>query len=143
MIRVIDASVAVKWFVEEARSAAARKVLGSDRLIIAPDLIIPETCNAVWKKIRRGDISREQGEAAMGALPLSFDRLAPSAPLAARALELAQRFDHPAYDCFYVALAEAESAVLVTDDDRVVKLARKARLERSVVALATFGSRSK
>jgi predicted nucleic acid-binding protein len=56
----------------------------------APDLIIPETCNTAWKKVRRGDISREQGEAMVRALPLSFDRLAPTAvgarPRAVRAL---------------------------------------------------------
>jgi len=143
MTWVIDASVAVKWFVEEARSAAARNVLASDQPIVAPDLIIPEACNTAWKKIRRGDISREQGEAMMGALPMSFDRLAPCAPLSARALELAQRLDHPAYDCFYLALAEAESAVLVTDDERLIKLARRARLGKSVAPLAGFEGQSK
>lgn len=143
MTWVVDASVAVKWFVEEVRSAAARKVLASGQPIIAPDLIIPETCNTAWKKLRRGEITREQGEAMMGALPLSFDRLAPTAPLSARALELARRFDHAAYDCFYVALAEAESAVLVTDDDGVIQSARRARLGKSVAALASFERRSK
>ena len=79
----------------------------------------------------------------MGALPLSFDRLAPTAPLSARALVLAQRFDHAAYDCFYIALAEAESAVLVTDDEGVIQLARRARLGKSVAPLASFERRSK
>ena len=44
MTWVVDASVAVKWFVDEVRSAEARAVLASGRQIIAPDLIIPETC---------------------------------------------------------------------------------------------------
>lgn len=143
MTWVVDASVAVKWFVDEARSAAARAVLASGDPIIAPDLIIPETCNTAWKKVRRGDIPREQAEAMVRALPLSFDRLAPTAPLSERALELAQRFDHPAYDCFYVALAESESAVLVTDDDRLVQLCKQARLAKWVKTLSTFETRSK
>ena len=42
---------------------------------------IPEACNAAWKKLRRGDISRVQGEAVMAALASTFDRLAPAAPL--------------------------------------------------------------
>ena len=143
MTWVVDASVAVKWFVNEVRSAEARAVLASGQQIIAPDLIIPETCNAAWKKLTRGDISWEQGEAMVRALPLSFDRLAPTAPLSERALELAQRFDHPAYDCFYVALAESESAVLVTDDDQVIRLGKRARLGKWMKALATFDSGSK
>lgn len=143
MTWVVDASVAVKWFVDEVRSAEARAVLASGQQIIAPDLIIAETCNTAWKKVRRGDISREQGEAMVRALPSSFDRLAPTAPLSERALELAQRFDHPAYDCFYVALAESESAVLVTDDDKLIRLGKQARLGKWMKALATFESRSK
>ena len=143
MTWVVDASVAVKWFVDEARSPEARALLASGQQIIAPDLIIAETCNTAWKKVRRGDISREQGEAMVRALPLSFDRLAPTAPLSERALELAQRFDHPAYDCFYLALAESESAVLVTDDDKLILLAKQARLGKWMKALVTFASRSK
>jgi len=143
MTWVVDASVAVKWFVDEVRSAEARAVLASGQPIIAPDLIIPETCNTAWKKVRRGDIPSEQGEAMVRALPLSFDRIAPTAPLSGRAMELAQRFDHPAYDCFYLALAESESAVLVTDDDRLIRLGKQARLGKWMKALATFESRSK
>ena len=143
MTWVVDASVAVKWFVEEARSDAARNVLASGQPVIAPDLIVPESCNTAWKKIRRGDISPEQGQALISSLPLSLDRIVPTAPLCARALELAQRFDHPAYDCFYLALAESEGAILVTDDDQLFKLGRKAGLSKSVAALAPFGKRSR
>jgi len=143
MTWVVDASVAVKWFVDEVRSAEARAVLASGQPIIAPDLIIPETCNTAWKKVRRGDIPPGQGEAMVRALPLLFDRIAPTAPLSGRAMELAQRFDHPAYDCFYLALAESESAVLVTDDDRLIRLGKQARLGKWMKALATFEIRSK
>lgn len=138
MTWVVDASVAVKWFVDEPRSAEARAVLASGQPIIAPDLIIAETCNTAWKKIRRGDISPEQGEAMVRALRLSFDRLAPAAPLSERALGLARRFDHPAYDCFYLALAELESAVLVSDDDKLIRLGKQARLGKWMKALASF-----
>jgi predicted nucleic acid-binding protein len=72
----------------------------------------------------------------------NFDRLAPTAPLSERALELAQRFNHPAYDCFYVALAEAESAVLVTDDDELIRLGKQARLAKWMKSLAKFESGS-
>ena len=143
MTWVVDASVAVKWFVDEVRSAEARAVLASGQPVIAPDLIIPETCNTAWKKVRRGDISLEQGEAMVRALPLSFDRLAATAPLSERALDLARRFDHPAYDCFYVALAESESAVLVTDDDKLIRLGKQARLGKWMKSLSTFATGSK
>lgn len=143
MTWVVDASVAVKWFVGEQRSTAARKVLETGQTIIAPDLIVPEISNTAWKKAKRGDISREQAEAMVHALPLTFDRLVPTAPLSSRALDLAMRFEHPAYDCFYVALAEDASAPLVTDDARVIELARKAGLGKLVKALSAFERRPK
>lgn len=109
---------------------AARTVLASAEPIIAPDLIVPEVCNTAWKKAQRGEISWAQAEALVQALPLSFEKLVETAPLAPRALELARQFDHPAYDCFYLALADSVSATLVTDDARAVELARAARRRR-------------
>jgi predicted nucleic acid-binding protein len=43
---------------------------------------------------------------------------------------LAQRLDHPVYDCFYVALAQRERARLLTFDERLVKKLTSASLER-------------
>lgn len=143
MTWVVDASVAFKWFVEEQRSKAARAVLESGQPVIAPDLIIPESSNTAWKKARRGEISHEQAEAMVQALPLSFDRLVATAPLSPRALQLSLRFGHPTYDCFYIALVEDASAPLVTDDQRVIELAKKAGLGKLVKALAAFERRSK
>jgi len=143
MTWVVDASVAVKWFVDERGSEAARAVLESGQPIIAPDLIVPECGNTAWKKARQGEISEMHAEALVRALPLSFDRLAAAAPLSSRALQLALRFNHPAYDCFYVALAEEASATLVTDDRKVVDLAKKAGLGKLVKSLAAFERRAK
>jgi predicted nucleic acid-binding protein len=141
MSLVVDASVAIKWFVEEVRSDAARAVLDSGEPLIAPDLVVPEVCNAAWKKVRRGEISHEHGAAVVRALPISFDRLFATAELAPRAFSLGHRFDHPPYDCFYIALAEVESATLVTDDARVLALAGKAGLKGRARPLAHFEPR--
>ena len=46
MTLVVDANVAIKWFVEESRSDAARAVLASGEPLVAPDLVVPEVCNA-------------------------------------------------------------------------------------------------
>jgi hypothetical protein len=83
---VVDASVAIKWFVEENRSDAARAVLTSGELLVAPDLVVPEACNVAWKKVKRREISEEQGAAVARVLPVSFDRLTPTAELAPRAI---------------------------------------------------------
>ncbi|MEW5709886.1 MAG: type II toxin-antitoxin system VapC family toxin [Pseudomonadota bacterium] len=100
--------------------------------------MVAEVCNTTWKKARRGEISWAQAEALVQALPLSFEKLVETAPLAPGALELARQFDRPAYDCSYLALADSASATLVTDDTRVVELARAARRSKLVKTLAAL-----
>lgn len=93
--------------------------------------------------MKLGDTLRAQAAAMVQALPTSIDRVVPTASLASRALEFATRFDHPAWDGFYVALAEDASAPLATDDARVIEAANKAGLGKLVRALASRKRRSK
>ena len=109
---VVDASVAVKWFVLEANSEHARRLLASDATLVAPDLIVAETANVMWKRQRVGGITPEQATEAVAALPLIFAELLPSAHLVARAAAIARALDHPVYDCFYLAAAEDLAAEL-------------------------------
>jgi predicted nucleic acid-binding protein len=120
VIRVVDALVALKWFIEEDGSAQATGLLRSGDALIAPDLIVPEVCNAAWKALRVGLIHPSQQSAIAARLPSILDELAPTAPLAPRASALAQTLDHPAYGCFYLALAEQQAATLVTADRRLL-----------------------
>ena len=118
MTFVIDACVALKWFVEEAGSAQAAALLTGPDLLIAPDLIVAEVANAGLKAVRAGTMLPAQHDHAAARLPLAFDDLAPLAALAQRAAALSRLLDHPAYDCFYLALAEERAATLVTADQR-------------------------
>lgn len=55
---VIDASIAVKWVVEEEGTIEALALRGAAKLI-APDLLIAECANILWKKVRRGELLPE------------------------------------------------------------------------------------
>ena len=121
MIAVIDASVALKWFIEEDGSAQAAALLTGPHTLIAPDLIIAEVANAGWKAVRSGGMTRDQHDHAAARLPLAFDSLVPLAPLAPRAVAIARDLDHPVYDFFYLTLAEARQATLVTADGRLLR----------------------
>ena len=59
---VLDASILVKWFVPEVNSAAARKWLDASHDYIAPELIFPEAGNALWKKVRKGELTAEEAQ---------------------------------------------------------------------------------
>jgi len=122
---VVDASVACKWFIAEANTADAEALLVGGSLLLAPDLIVPEVCNVACLKLRRGEIASDQAAAMVDGLPDLFDELVPSVQLAGRAFAIASTLAHPAYDCFYLALAELRGMRLVTADRRLLgRLAR-------------------
>ncbi|MEO8383259.1 MAG: type II toxin-antitoxin system VapC family toxin [Acidobacteriota bacterium] len=73
---VVDASVAAKWFLPEIHSDAAARLLDPTIALYAPDLIVPEFGNILWKKIRRAEITpveaggwRSEGDTAVRRWP--------------------------------------------------------------------------
>jgi predicted nucleic acid-binding protein len=116
---VIDASVAAKWFIVEPGARAARELVHSGNVLIAPELIIAEVLNVAWKRLIRNGLEWDQLAGVSDALPKLFMELWPTVWLANRAFEIAAELRHPVNDCFYLALAEREEATLVTADQRL------------------------
>ena len=119
MALIVDASVAIKWFIDEPGSEVARRLWRDEPDRLAPDLLVSEVCNAAWRKVRLGESHPVQAKQIADRLRRGVLALRPTAPLASRALELALALDHPVYDCFYLALAEVEQVGLVTADRRL------------------------
>ena len=132
MTLVVDASVALKWFVGEAGSDRAVALLDGDEPLIAPDLVVAEVCNAAWKSLRRREIDEAQFAEVATDVAQAFQRLVPLERLVRRAAALARELDHPVYDCFYLALSESEGAALVTADRRLLAACRGTRFARRV-----------
>lgn len=131
MTTIVDASVAVKWVVEEEGSAEAAAIAEHD--LRAPELLLTECANALWAKARRGELTGDQVRervAALQAAPLFF---VSQAELIAEAVDLALEIGHPVYDCLYLALAIRDDAVLVTADGRLLRIVRSHRRLRPFV----------
>jgi predicted nucleic acid-binding protein len=122
---IIDASVAIKWVVAEPGSDAAAALLGTGPLR-APDLLLVECANVLWKKQRRGELTADLAGLAARLLLQADVELLPSRPLIERALGLAVQLDHPVYDCLYLAAAVAGGQPLVTADALLVTRGRAA-----------------
>ncbi len=120
---VVDASVAIKWVVDETGSAEAAALLDG-RTLHAPPLLFVEVANAFWVMARRGAITRAGAADALDLLrraPL----VASNEDLVSEALRLAQMLDHPVYDCVYLALALLREVPVVTADRRFVAAAAR------------------
>lgn len=117
---VIDASVAVKWVVEESGTAEALYLL-EHAALSAPDLLVAECANILWKKVKRGELTEEEAGLAAQLLQRADLDILPTRPLMSRALDLAIALDHAAYDCLYLALAVESDWRFVTADERFVR----------------------
>ena len=115
---VIDASIAIKWVAPERLSEQAIALLDGPKLV-APDLLIAECANILWKKVMRGEMDRETAVVAAQAIGQVDVELVPSRSFLAAALKLAIELSHPAYDCLYLALALACDARFITADERL------------------------
>ena len=115
---VIDASVAIKWLLPEDGSEFALSILEQGFSLAAPDLIVSEIGNVLWKKSRTGKISPQTSVRLLTEFQNLSMRIISSAKIATIALGIAQRYDRSYYDSLYLALAETLEAPLVTADQK-------------------------
>lgn len=116
MTIVVDASVALKWVLEEPGSDAAEELLEKD--LAAPSLWLLEAANALWRRTVRGELTpaeaterlTELTKAPVASVPLEQDL--------PEAMSLSVQLNHPVYDCLYLALARRLETYVVTADTR-------------------------
>ena len=130
---VLDASVVVKWFIPERHSEAARRLLGQPDEYVAPDLLFAEAANAVWKKVRRGELDGRAAAALVSDICRSAVEAVPSRALAADAYAIAAATGRTVYDGLYLALAARLKTRLVTADERLFNALRSHRVFGTVV----------
>ncbi|OYX12161.1 MAG: hypothetical protein B7Z15_10425 [Rhizobiales bacterium 32-66-8] len=118
---IVDASVAVKWFVPEDESNEAERLFEKTVRLFAPTIILGEVANALWKVVRRGDMPREAGLEAVGELPGYFNLLFDTDTVLSAAFDMACDLDHPIYDCLYVESARRFDMPLLTADVRLIR----------------------
>jgi len=118
---VIDASIAIKWVVEEDGTASALGLRQGNRFV-APELLTVECANILWKKVQRGELSRDEAKLAANLLERSDIELFGMRGLLTKATELATEIGHPAYDCMYICLAASRNWRFVTADERLIRV---------------------
>jgi predicted nucleic acid-binding protein len=120
---VVDASVVIKWFVPEIHSDAARRLLEKSTHYLAPDLVFAEVGNAIWKKVRRGELTPRQGRELAADVSNVAVESVPARGLVEDACGIAIATGLTVYDAMYVALAVRLETWLITADERLVRTA--------------------
>jgi predicted nucleic acid-binding protein len=120
----VDASVAIKWFVSEEFSDEAAAWLEDGPDLYVPELFFAEVPNVLWKKVTRGQVDEEDARIAHRSLrDIAFHGVS-NQSVAEAAFDLALTLGRSAYDCFYLAVARAFEAPLVTADRRLAVAVR-------------------
>ena len=120
---VIDASVLIKWFVNEIESESAIAIrdnyIKGQSNLIAPNLILYEVLNAL-KYIKLHN--QEEIERIFDTLVnygIEFNSL--DKELAGKSIEIAMKSELSLYDSTYVALAKIKDGILITADEKLLK----------------------
>ena len=125
---VVDASLAVKWLVEEDDSDKAHAALHSwvaqGIARIAPHLMPFEVANALHRRVLRGELTVDDSIRMIARLLESRLALHQPPDLHVRALQLASQLNqNAAYDAHCLALAESLGCELWTADERFYRAA--------------------
>jgi predicted nucleic acid-binding protein len=119
---VVDASVALKWVLDEPETGRALALIGAEPLL-APEFLDLECANVLARDVRRGLISAPNATEALASIAAVPMRRAALPAHVAAAHAIAVELQQSVYDSLYLALALAERAVLVTADGRFARAA--------------------
>lgn len=109
----------------ESGSEIARRLVYGAGAVLAPSHIQAECVNAVWKYVHRGLLPAASTRDVLEDLQSIPLRLRPLRKLTADAFALALEYDHPVYDCYYLACAIQNDCALATADERLYELAQR------------------
>ena len=139
---VADASVVCKlYFTEEEDASSARALVERNAgILMAPDLLLVEVGDSVFRRVRDGKMSRAEGDIAMSDLRARFYRLVSMSELMDSAWETAMTLRHPPADCVYLALARRRGGLLVTADEGFLGRVKNSRWADFAFALRDFAA---
>ncbi len=127
MALVVDASVALKWVLQEPDSHLAQALAAAVEELLMPDFWLNEATNVCWLQVRKGKWSADEAREALNLLRAQV----PPTPtgefnLHDVALDIALAINHSTYDTLYVAFAIAMGArgVVVADASFVQDMGR-------------------
>ena len=113
---VLDASAAIRIALNRSPLPHQREAIAEAASVLAPELIVPEVTNAMWKYHQFEKLEIETCRQVLELALNLVDTLVSGKDLYREAFLLARTSRLPAYDMFYLALARRDDATLLTVD---------------------------
>jgi len=124
---VLDANAAIEVALEGKAARSLSAVLSQSEEVVAPELLIPEIVNAIWKYHQFAEFDLGKCEKILELAVGLVDRLISHREIYREAFALSRiQKSRAAYDMFYLALALREDAILLTLDATLKKEAKRA-----------------
>lgn len=123
-MRVIDSSALVKYFSREENWEKVREIMLQG--VISLDLAVKELANALWKKVRRGEMNFEVAKTILRditeekPIPIEYEE-----KYLSKAFEIAMENGLTIYDSLFIVFAMEKGLELVTCDENQARIAQK------------------
>jgi Predicted nucleic acid-binding protein, contains PIN domain len=95
---VLDASAVVRIIEGAEQAANFQEAVFNADLVLAPELMLTEVANALWRLQRAGQLAADGLQQRLSLASELVDVIEPDRHLQVEALALACHFDHPVYD---------------------------------------------
>jgi predicted nucleic acid-binding protein len=115
---VVDASVGLKWVLQEPDSHLAEALVRTEPDLLVPDFWLHEATNVLWLQVRRKLFTPDEAREGLALLRAQVEPT-PTAHMRLHdlALEIGIAIDHSTYDTLYLAFAVAMGASAVVAAD--------------------------
>ena len=124
---VVDASVVIKWFIEEKDTATALRLRSNHTegktILIAPDLLIYEVANVLLFSHLFDPVDIKK--CLQDLYDLEIDLINPAINLILPTIDLASSKKISIYDASYLALAREFDIKLITADEKLYGIAKE------------------
>lgn len=143
---VIDASVALKWYIPEVHSDSALYVLSRQQagewIFVVPDLFLCEAGNILWKKVWKTEITLKDARDIIRSLIAVPKRTYSSEIFVSYAIGIAANLKRTVYDCIYLSLAAYLDCSMLTADKKLFTALSKTPWKDSIQWIETVQRKS-
>lgn len=128
MIIVLDASTVTGIALNATNSALFEKPLHNADIVIAPDTYPSEICNVFWKYAAFSNLDVLKAQKGIDFCLDLVDDYVDTRPMWREAFAESVKYRHPVYDLFYLVLARRQNAILLTNDEKMILMAKNMRI---------------